>query len=50
MKGTEVRRKVENPRRQRSRGVFTASNGESELLHSAFPFRAAIWGYTASLV
>lgn len=50
MKGTEVKRKVENPRRQRSSGVFTASAGESELLHSAFPFIAVIWGYTASLI
>lgn len=37
MKGTEVRGKVENPRKQRSSGVFTASDGESVLLHSAFP-------------
>lgn len=29
MKGREVKRKVENPRRQRSSGAFTASEGES---------------------
>lgn len=50
MKSTGVRRKVENPRRQRSSRVFTASDGAPELLHSAFPFTAVIWGYTASLI